>query len=266
MVYPSASSYFGPSLLKGVFKGTKSAAKAAFRVKKTLEPAGMVRAGATFVPSSVGFHKNKPGATPYDTHKLVSEFAYINATTSEKGLKRRKKMLDDLKKQGYYIDRDLSGREQSVFFNPVTKKVIIGYRGTALDDASTRMKDLKSDFGILTGNTENDTRFKEADSVFKRVEQKYQAKNKHKFNIDVTGHSLGGALAKHVNDRHDNIDKNINFSRGSTPLRLQEGKENQYDVSNVWDPISLGARMEGGQQSKNYNPHFIVGSHTLGYL
>ena len=128
-----------PKLLRYGYK----AAKAAFNVKKALETPnivkGVVRGAASFLPSSVGFHKKKPGSTPYDTHKLVFEFSYVNSANTEKGLKQRKKTLDDLKKQGYYIDSDLSGSEQAVFFNPITKKVIVGYRGTAVDDANTRM-------------------------------------------------------------------------------------------------------------------------------
>ena len=125
---------------------------------------------------------------------------------------------------------------------------------------------MKSDFNILIGKTRNNQRFREADNLFKRVEQKYQEKAKNKFHIHVTGHSLGGALAKHVNDRHSNIDKNINFSRGSTPFKLQKGKENQYDVSNVFDPISMGARMEGGYQAKQYTVRDPLSAHNLEYL
>lgn len=260
-----------PKLLRTVYK----AAKSYHNVKKVLQNPvkyiapklvkGLVRGAASFLPTSSGFHKKKPGLQ-YDTHKKVSQFSYVNAANTPQGLQERQKMLNELKAQGYYIDSELSGREQSVFFNPHSKHVIMGYRGTALDDSKTRWKDLKSDFNILVGKTRNDQRFREADNVFKEVERKYQQKAKNKFHIDVTGHSLGGALAKHVNDRHSNIEKDINFSRGSTPFKLQSTKDNQYDVSNVFDPISLGARMEGGHHSKKYAVRDPLGAHNLGFL
>ena len=260
-----------PKLLRTVYK----AAKSYNTVRKVLQNPiasiapklvkGLVRGAASFLPTSYGFNKKKPGLQ-YDTHKKVSQFSYVNTANTEKGLKERKKMLDELKAQGYYLDSELSAKEHSVFFNPQTKRVIVGYRGTALDDTSTRMKDLKSDFNILIGKTRNDQRFRESDNVFKEVERKYQQKSKNKFHIDVTGHSLGGAIAKHVNDRHSTIDKNINFSRGSTPFKLQSGKNNQYDVSNVFDPISLGARMEGGNQNKKYAVRDPLAAHNLGFL
>jgi hypothetical protein len=260
-----------PKLLKYAFK----AAKAYRNVKNVVQNPlayispklvkGLVRGAASFLPPSYGFHKKKPGLQ-YDTHKKVSQYAYVNTANTPKGLKERQKMLDELKSQGYYLDRELSAKEHSVFFNPQTKRVIVGYRGTALDDGSTRLKDLRSDVNILIGKTRNDQRFREADDVFRNVERKYRERAKNKFDIDVTGHSLGGALAKHVNDRHSSIDKNINFSRGSTPFKLQSGKSNQYDVSNVFDPISLGARMEGGNQDKKYAVRDPLGAHNLGYL
>jgi hypothetical protein len=197
-----------------------------------------------------------------EPYKQVSTFTYNNASKSPKGMRARNETLNGMRTKGYELDPELSDRETSVFYNPTTKHTIVGYRGTDLGDSSTRMKDLKSDFNILIGKTRNDQRFREADEKYKAVKTKY---GDHK--IDVTGHSLGGALAKHVNDRHSNeIDKSVAFSRGSSPFHVQKKQSNQIDVSNMFDPISMGARLEGGQQIVDTAPRNALDAHSLSYL
>jgi hypothetical protein len=130
-------------------------------------------------------------------------------------MKARNETLEKMRQQGFELDNDLSDRETSVFYNPTTKKVIVGYRGTALDDSKTRWKDLKSDFNILIGKTRNDQRFREANDKFNAVKHKYG----DEYTYNVTGHSLGGALAKHVNDRHTNdIEHSVDFQQRQFPV------------------------------------------------
>ena len=193
-------------------------------------------------------------------YKDVSKFAYLNTTKNPKGMKERNAKLDTMRTKGYELDPELSDRETSVFYNPQTKHTIVGYRGTALDDSKTRWKDLKSDFNILIGKTRNDQRFREANEKYQAVKAKYGDHS-----IDVTGHSLGGALAKHVNDRND-VNKSVTFSRGSSPFHLQGNKGNQVDVSNAFDPVALGARLENGEHKVDFTPRSLLGSHNLEYL
>jgi hypothetical protein len=195
-------------------------------------------------------------------YKDVSQFAYLNTSKTPKGMKERNQRLDTMRTKGYELDPELSDRETSVFYNPTTKHTIVGYRGTALDDSKTRWKDLKSDFNILIGKTRNDQRFREANEKYNAVKAKYGDHS-----IDVTGHSLGGALAKHVNDRHAHeIGKSVTFSRGSSPFHLQKAQSNQIDVSNAFDPIALGARLEKGKHHVDVTPRSMLGAHTLEYL
>ena len=142
------------------------------------------------------------------------------------------------------MDPALSNEETKVFHNPTTRKVTVAYRGTALNKPS-RWKDLQSDLAILTGTERHDKRFKEANSHFKGVAEKYGD-----YNISTTGHSLGGQLAKHVNDSHKGkVSRNVVFSRGTGSLEpFRKIQENTVDVSNQHDLISMGARLQGGKQ------------------
>jgi hypothetical protein len=166
-----------------------------------------------------------------------------------------------MKRKGYELDTDLSDRETTVFYNPTSKKVIVGYRGTALGDFKTVGKDLRSDISIFLGKTRNDERFREATQKYDTIRSKYDG-----YKIDLTGHSLGGALAKHVNDRRQDVDQAVTFSRGSTPFHLQKNKDNQLDRTNAFDPVLWGALMENGKKSVNYTPIPPPGSHNLALL
>ena len=88
------------------------------------------------------------------------------------------------------------------------------------------------------------------------------------YKINTTGHSLGGQLSKYVNDSHKgHVAKNIAFSRGTglfEPFRKKQG--NTVDVSNKHDLISMGARLQGGNQVVEAQAKNLLESHNLGAL
>lgn len=207
----------------------------------------------------------------YAPYKNVSKYAYLHHAYNNSAQRERYAMLKALSNQGYTRDDELTNRETSVFYNPENNHVIVGYRGTALGDGSTRMKDLTSDFNIAIGKEGRDRRFRESLDHFQKVKDKYDPMY---HSIDVTGHSLGGALAKHVNMyNQDSILHDINFNRGSTPLTVWNGKKfnnpnNMVDISNFFDPISMGARMEDGGQKQivDYTPLPTAAAHDISSL
>ena len=146
----------------------------------------------------------------------------------------------------YQLDDTLSSNEHKVYVNPKTKQVTVAYRGTDLKDKKTRFKDLKSDLAIFLGREKHDPRFQEADAHFQKVYDKYG----NDYQLDTTGHSLGGQLSKYVNDRHrGKIQDNVAFNRGTglfEPFRKKQA--NTLDVSHRKDVISWGARLQGGNQ------------------
>lgn len=197
----------------------------------------------------------KPRAT-VSMYKTFATMAYHHPEIAEKGIVGT----------GFFMDRDLSTNETKVFVNPNTRKIVLAFRGTALNDKKTRFKDIISDFNIFKGSEKKDRRFKEALRDFDRVHQKYQPKG---FTVDTTGHSLGGQLATHVNrERSGLVSENLSFSRG-TGLRepFRKRPENTWDYSHKGDIISLGARLsEGGggnvvDRSIALNPHSLKELH-----
>ena len=167
-----------------------------------------------------------------------------------------------LKNTGYQLDPSMSTEESKVFHNPTTKEVTVAYRGTALNKPS-RWKDLRSDWAILTGREKHDRRFRQANHHFKEVSSKYAD-----YKIDMTGHSLGGQIAKHVNDSHKGrVRNNVVFSRGSGLLEpFRKKQHNTVDVSNKNDLISMGARLQGGHYVVESEKKGLLASHNLGAL
>jgi hypothetical protein len=204
----------------------------------------------------------KANATQY---KKFAKLAY------EKNLN---KVDAELKYDGYKLDRRYSNRETKVFYNPTTKKAVISYRGTALNDRNHWMKDLASDFHILEGREGSDRRFRESLKQFDRIQRAYRTRG---FTVDTTGHSLGGQIATYVNkQRPGAVGENLSFSRGSgvyEPFRVRP--HNTWDYSHFKDVISLGSRLsrtenhgdDGGGSFVDHTPfRSIASAHDIGSL
>ena len=188
-----------------------------------------------------------------DNYKQLSGLAY-------KSIGDRDSISSDASKLGYNLDTDLSNDETKVFVNPNDKKAVVAYRGTQLNRRKSAKKDLISDAAILFGAEKHDKRFKEANSHFQNVKDKYKD-----FQLDTTGHSLGGQLAKYVTDKNlDKVNKNVNFNRGSglfEPFRKKSNKT--IDVSNKNDIISATTRLQGGKHTIEKKNKGLLGSHSL---
>lgn len=112
----------------------------------------------------------------------------------------RKENMND-----YVLDKELSDKRTAVYTNNKLKDTIISYRGTTAD-----WKDIGSDVAVGLGLSQYvDPRFSEAVNIYDKVYAKYP-KNK----INLTGHSLGGTLAEHVNNERVISGKVVNFNPG----------------------------------------------------
>ena len=102
--------------------------------------------------------------------------------------------------------------------------------------------DLKSDFNIMLGHEKHDKHFKNANIQFQKAAEKYK---KQGYTLDTMGHSLGGALATHVNHCNPNqVRENLSFSRGSGFAEpFHKRPRNTWDYSHKRDILSLGARL-----------------------
>ena len=148
---------------------------------------------------------------------------------------------------GYKYDPKLSTREQKVFYNPVTRRAVMAFRGTDPHDKKTIVKDFISDAAIFTGTQRFNKRFRKSDDEFQKLKTKYAG-----YDVDVTGHSLGGALADYVAKRNiGRIGSAYTYSRGTGPVDMfRNSSYKTFDISNRFDPISLSGRI-GNKVHKN---------------
>lgn len=169
-----------------------------------------------------------------------------------------------LKKEGihnYSLDKDLSDIENSVFYNPETKHMVYGARG------SVAAKDwLIDDAAIATGNKglfEALPRYKSTKERLKQATEKY-ADYKH----DATGHSLAGTL---ITTAGTELKVPFHaYSTGSSPAgwghSVLERAKNIFKPSkkkwlkehgktyNVWtDPVSIADTIFPVYDSKHFN-------------
>lgn len=151
------------------------------------------------------------------------------------------------------MDKDLSGRRVQTYIDNNTGEVYFTIRGTQ------GMRDILTDIKLFftpTSKLKNLKRFKYADEMLKKVEQKYG-----KENINVIGHSLGSKIAEIIGDEnHKNI---ITYNKPVLPFEKIIDKKNQIDIKTSRDPISLLDKPDENDivlQSKSLNP---VYEHSL---
>lgn len=183
--------------------------------------------------------KYSPDDDKVELQRRFSKYAYESDLND---------IQDQIKDTDYVLDTSKSGREQKVFVNPGKKNVVVAYRGTKLADKSKRFKDLVSDLSIMIGLQRFNRRFSQSQSRFNSVYNKYPD-----YDIETTGHSLGGSLAEYINTNNpDKVTNSIAFSRGTGPMDLIYKKSNTvYDVSNSYDAISAFGRLRNRMYGKN---------------
>lgn len=195
--------------------------------------------------------KKHPGDMRY--YGVVSQAAYMNGDQSKYSALFREHGMD-----GMTMDKDLSSKKNSVFYDRSTGHVVISYRGT---DPSNS-EDLFDDLAIALGLENHTSRFKKAEKLYKQAAAKYG-----KENITITGHSLGGNIAATVAERHD-VEAHI-FSPGlslTKALQSHKGNTNHtYMYYTRHDPVTTAAQfnMDSNRitrvvpQSNTWNPHAI---------
>lgn len=139
--------------------------------------------------------KNKNGKVLSQTSRAVD--IGVDKRIGKNRSEKRDKIKDwnyvspqGLSKRGYVVDKELSGKDWTVYYNPRTKKSSIRYRETD----PTNFKDLTTDILVATGTQHYGSRFNRSIGVYDRAVQKYGQKN-----VNVFGHSLGGSIALEVN-------------------------------------------------------------------
>ena len=145
--------------------------------------------------------------------------------------------------ESYFYDINKSDTTTAIYIHD--KNMIIAFRGTA------GLNDIGSDISIVKGNVENDERFKR--------DLETAMKYKDTFRLILTGHSLGGSIAKYVSDKLSVPAYLYNAGAGLNYLNsMKNPLVKSYKV--IGDPISyLGndtnTYLINGKP--NLNPHTI---------
>jgi hypothetical protein len=95
-----------------------------------------------------------------------------------------------LKRYGYELDKSLSNHNEQVWHNSKKNKLLYTIAGTH------NISDVGTDVYLGLGKLKDTNRYKEADRILKKAQEKYKPKH-----TDITGHSLGGSIAQGLHNR-----------------------------------------------------------------
>lgn len=126
-------------------------------------------------------------------------------------------------KNGYIYDKQLSSHNQSVFFHPEQKKLLVSVAGTH------NISDVGTDAMLMGGKLKDTKRYKEAQSVLSSAKNKYGVGS-----ATVIGHSLGGSIASAIGSSSDKIHT---LDKGQTVGNTTRQNEKAY--RNAGDAVSL---------------------------
>lgn len=193
----------------------------------------------------------RPGDMQY--YGIISQAAYMDGNESKYSA-----LFQDHGMGGMILDKDLSSKKNSVFYDQATGHVVISYRGTNPTDA----EDLRDDFAIAIGTESHTSRFKKAEKLYQQAAAKYG-----KENITITGHSLGGEIAMTVAERHD-VEAHV-FSPGMSVAKVFQSHKGNANRTYMYytrnDPVPMLApySMDSNRitqvvpQSNTWNPHAV---------
>lgn len=158
---------------------------------------------------------------------------------------------------GYTRDTELSSADWDVYVNNDTKKATIAFRGSDFSKPwkSTFWRDMGADAARFFGAEKINNRYKRVDRVTQQAINKYGGVD----NVQVTGHSLGGAEAAYVSDKYKVHATTYNAL--VTPADVIRNRAGKQDWSNVTqnitfgDPFSTGGMgIKGGKKDVDYKP------------
>lgn len=153
------------------------------------------------------------------------------------------KHKSNLSTKGYIKDDELSSDKNLVY----TKgdKVLIGYRGTSLKDAS----DLQADAALAFNVHNSDKSFKDAEDLYINARAKHKGKD-----VVLAGHSLGGSKSINVAKKHG-VKKSYAFNPGTSIFGTSGGDTIVYNTKG--DPVSsrLFSKNTRFVKGSSINPH-----------
>ena len=126
----------------------------------------------------------------------------------------------------FILDKETSSKTSQVYHNPKTGQTVVAHRGTQ------GVTDWGNNLVYAIGGKKGykmTPRYKEAEKVQKRAEEKYGAKN-----VSTIGHSQGGLQAELLGGNSKEI---ITLNKATNPFENKR-EDNQYDIRTSGDIVS----------------------------
>jgi hypothetical protein len=156
-----------------------------------------------------------------------------------------KKARQQLTNAGYQYDSMLSNRNQQVWYNPNDRKLLYNIAGTH------NIKDVGTDVYLAVGKLKDTNRYKEAKQTLENAKLKYG----RDITTNITGHSLGGAIAQYIGNKNDKV---YTLDKGATMGQKTRSNENAYRTSgDAVSVLSTGATRMKTLENRNRATGFL---------
>jgi hypothetical protein len=128
----------------------------------------------------------------------------------------RDKQKGAFKNEGYVYDSDLSNGNNSVYFNPKDKKILMSVKGTN----PFSLKDIGTDIYLAAGKLKDTDRYKESKNILEKAKKRY-----NNANATLASHSLGGSISQYIAGKDDKV---YTLDKGATIGTPTRGNETAY--------------------------------------
>lgn len=197
--------------------------------------------------------------TEFHKFAVMSDGAYKD-TMKEKS--KSLGLLTDEEAAKWKIDKKLTNKHKAVYVNEEEKHVVTAYRGTKCDNGiiNCLTGDIGTDMALAVGHEGKTSRFR------KSVKEHFDTVDKYaEYNHTLTGHSLGGSIARYVQQQHPELVDEVHMFNAGAGLYTEHTLDKSVHAHHVvGDPIS----MFGSKQKHNvhlYKPSGI-NAHTLEFF
>ena len=129
---------------------------------------------------------------------------------------KKKDQKNAFKDKGYVYDEQLSNKNNAIYYNPETKKVMHSVKGTNPFSA----KDLYTDAMLSMGMLKKTDRYKDSHKKLRQAKEKYGTDT-----ADIVGHSLGGSISSYIGSKNDKVHT---LDKGATFMQKSRNNEKAY--------------------------------------
>lgn len=148
---------------------------------------------------------------------------------------------------GFIKDKELSNKNQQVYFNPENNRLLMSVAGTH------NLKDVGADFQLIGGNIKQTGRYKEADKTLQLAKDKYNT------NATVVGHSLGSAVASRIAGTDDKV---INYNPAYIGGKDRPNTTNIREAGDIVSVFGAGKSINFGNPINLLSPLSWGTSHS----